>query len=259
MRNALNEEEMRELQSLVEGINPEGLAKVVRHSIHRIGKNVHGEFGIHFTQLEEEAAGAVPMAIFWQDSNPSQHMSRKMFLSILEFVAEQAIDEHDSENSAMSAGVKKLETALEALKKEISAMPSMTYNDRYDSGFMESVESGTWTIQELPSPLTEAWESTDLDDVFVAETTQQRERQYPLYHRNEQKRRHSSSRGRGIEGVVERLPELRIRYESVQSSNSSGRALRRVRERLRTVNILRGSNMSPLVDEGASAPILGLK
>lgn len=253
--NALSEEEMRELQSQVEGIDPEGLAKVIYDSINRVGKHVRGEFGVHFTQLEEEAVGAVPIASCWQDDSPPQQMSRKSFLSILEFVAEQILHECESDNGDLSPGVNQLEEALEALKKEISALPSMTYHDRSDSGFTESVDSGFLILQDPPTPLTDVWDSDDPDEVFIETPTptQQGEEQHPTY-RNEQNRRHSSSRIRGIEEVMERLPELRFRYgEGVRTSK---RALRRVRERFRAVNILRKPGMSPLVEEGASAPML---
>lgn len=58
MGNVLSEEELQELKSQAEEINPGCLAKVIRHAIHREGKHVPDEFGIHFAEDPDE--GAIP-------------------------------------------------------------------------------------------------------------------------------------------------------------------------------------------------------
>ena len=261
MGNVLSEEELQELKSHIVGITPDSLAKVIRHTIDGEGKFVPGEFGIHFAPDLEGVA--LPLVYFWQDNCPTQRMTKKNFLCVLEFVGEETLANctNRAANTPVDDDVMRLILAMESLRKELNATGyrtqlglemSSSHGDRNDSGFTESTTTSpppdAETVPETDSLLQHQQAAahaneSESDDVFddapqhvpvTGAVTSLRQ----LY-----------AQQKGIAGVLNRLPELRIR---LQEERNQSTAVQRVRTRLQSFSSSSRSGsrdrLSPIID-----------
>ena len=232
MGSALSQEESKAIQPHLHGFEPASLASVIWDSLNKVGVDDEMEkMGIDFGTNDEEGQAGV---VFWDESGVTQ-LPRKVFLQVLEYVAEQTIDSYESnydldKSPALAATVHKLQLAFAHLRREIQSMKGdedvSVYRERLDSGVSveQSDSEGTSIVEELRTRKGSwHWANGEPDD----------------FARLHERRRSS----KGIVGVVERLPELRRRYEQ-ESRNSP---LGRVRNKLRALSILQRGSVTPSV------------
>ena len=192
MGSALSEKEVTVLQPHLQGFEAASLASVIWDAINQVGVDDEQEkMGIHFE------TGDTPAAIFWDETGP-QHLPRKAFLQVMEMVAERTIESsYDLEKSkALGAVVSKLKLALVYLQREIQSMKGeeggYSYRKHLESG--ASVTSAGDGIEEI--------RSHKISRSFAE--PEEGSHAHMLAHRQS---------GKGMEGVVERLPELKRRYQ----------------------------------------------
>ena len=284
MGNILTEEQFEELQSEMEGINPSSLAEVIRHALEGEGKHVPEEFCVHF--MPDPDGTEVPMVFFWQDKCPTQQMTKKNFLRILEYVGDKTLEKCPSD--ANDPDTLRLTLAMEALRKELNnsgykavlGIETLTIQpserERNDSGFAESPTCTPMSPQLLtvfetneqepevsrssPAPQ----QSDESDDVFTAVSVEDVPQRQPLSPVRSFRQLYNARRPKGIAGVVSRLPELRSRHsessrrESIDSITSFGS--RRMRDRLLSLgNISTGSRDHLLSIIDIESDIVGIK
>ena len=235
MGSVLSSKEHKAIESRIQGFEPSSLATVIWDSINQVGVDDEQEkLGIHFEDIEpnEDSETGGSKVTFW-DGDDAQQMPRKVFLEVMLLVGETTIknyeDNYDLEKSIqLGTAVNRLKLAVVHLKKEIDTVqdqPSASaYRHRLDSGI--NMDEADNMVEELRARRGSwMWSSGEVDpSTFNAS------------------RRRST---KGIEGVLDRLPELRRRY-SLSTEGSRSTTLGRVKNKLKVLSLLqKGSVVSP--------------
>ncbi len=222
MGSVLSKMEEQEMTSQLQGIEPASLAGIIWDTISSVGVDDESEkFGISFEGGKES-----PKIIFW-DNGEVTEMPKKVFLEILEMISERVIKTYETEynieeSQELKPGVDNLKLAKARLQEEIESLQGQEgakeYRGRLDS--IQSVEEESKAeemvqeVRQRRGSLT--WRSED--NLFDG-----------------RQRRLSS---KGLEGVVDRLPELRRRYEDAI------KPMQRVRKKIMALGIF-GSKINP--------------
>ncbi len=222
MGSVLSKMEEQEMTSQLQGIEPASLAGIIWDTINSVGVDDESEkFGISFEGGKES-----PKIIFW-DNGEVTEMPKKVFLEILEMISERVIETYETEynieeSQELKSGVNNLKLAKMRLQEEIESVQGQEgakeYRGRLDS--IQSVEEESKAeemvqeVRQRRGSLT--WRSED--NLFDG-----------------RQRRLSS---KGLEGVVDRLPELRRRYEDAI------KPMQRVRKKIMALGIF-GSKINP--------------
>lgn len=246
MGNVFSQEEKKELAPHLIGYEPAALASVMWDCINEIEMNDKEEnFGISFN-------GAVSSnhIIFWDDSDVTD-LPKNVFLEILKMLGEEVVrtfqDNYDLERSAqLNLAVNKLKISLKYLERHLSSLEGkvdvMEYRKSLcgqrknpDEG---SDESGDPWLVETKQPL-ESISSSDNDssETDLSEISSRKPDPIELpisgkpdssglppdtnthntnTHNNIMRRRSSVT---GITSVLDRLPELRGRLDSDNTSD----------------------------------------
>ena len=264
MGNVLSAKELHLIDPYLSGFNPSSLALIVWDSIGEVGQDDKDKgLGIHFSSNLEDP-GEHPMVTFW-DENGVEQLPRKVFLEILQFLAESTLKKSSSVSGeygtqVQATSVHKLKLALDALKAKLAALTDEEggeqYNKRVDSGIDSTSNADSHSesfLEELRAKnASYGWVTAndESDDVFISHTASS--------HHHSPKSPVAFGTSRGIEGVVERLPELRSRYEAqMQQKEAERKGLQnRVMNKIKALSVLKSATVSPGVadDEGTSLP-----
>ena len=142
MGNTLSTDEKQQLQPHLEGFNPASLSVIIWDTIKEVSQDDdQGGFGIHFSSPDEVKMYGNSTVTFWDD-NGLQQLPRKIFLQILQFVAETTLENYtmayDLEHSPeLQSGVFRLELALRNLVNEIDTLD----DDEDVKQYRERIES----------------------------------------------------------------------------------------------------------------------
>ncbi len=197
MGGALSKEEDTELTGELGGIDPTSMAAIVWDTINNIGvDNEMDKFGISFEGDKESSK-----VTFW-DKGDATEMPKRVFLEVIEAMCNGIIKAYETDydldqSPELNTGIDKLKMAHRHLQMGIEALTNqegaLEYRRRLDS--QVSVETNA-TAEEM-----------------VAETRQRRgSMSWSNANLFDSGRRRSSNRG--LEAVIDRLPELRRRYET---------------------------------------------
>ena len=192
MGAALTASEKEQASHTLEGLNPAGLTAVIWDSISEVGMDDGHEYvGIQF---DTDDAG-YSRVVLWDSDGPPLQMPRKVFLEILLFASTEILNKDNVERAKSSDEFERLALAIQHLQQEVDSCPGETagkYRQLLQGAYVPQVSveevrirRGSWT-----------WANGDAD-VDNGSSIQARRRRNTV----------------GIEAVVERLPELRKRYE----------------------------------------------
>lgn len=227
MGSTLSMSEERELAIQLQGLEPASLASIIWDSINSVGVDDKQEkFGIDFSGGKDSQK-----VTFW-DSGDVTEMPRKVFLEIIQMASEKIISEYENnydleKSHELQTPVNKLRLAKQYLQREIRLLEGQVNIKEY----CENLESGTSAKDELK------------DENFVEEVRTRRatwvwsngghSKSNDGY--NPSRRRTS----KGLEAVVDRLPELRSRYEATTGRKD---VLRRVQKKLLAISNFRNKS-----------------
>lgn len=217
----LSKREERELAIHLQGIEPVSLATIIWDSINCVGvDDEHAKFGIDFSG--GKVSSDSPKVLFW-DKGDATGMPRKVFLEILQMVSEKIIEDYENnydleKSHELQSAVNKLRLAKQHLQKEIRLVDGQVGAKEY----RERLDSGICTEEEQPTAEDLVDEVRTRRGSWMWTTGEQHS--FDSY--NGGRRRMS----KGLEAVVDRLPELRRRYET--SNGGPVKSLRRVRNKL---------------------------
>ena len=232
MGNILTFKEQKALKPHLQGIEPASLAAIIWDSINYVGVDDDTEkIGIHFTNGTEFEDSGQARVIFWDDIGATD-LPRKVFLEILLMMGEQIVNEYESNYDLERAtdigtAVNKLQLALVSLHETIGGLSqeegAKTYRDRIDSG------------ASLPGD--------QISDNLIEEI---RTRRGSYMWTNGEQGRESMNvkrrQSKGIEGVIDRLPELRRRYDKTVGGTSK---LDRVRKKIKILTMFQKGSIAP--------------
>ena len=213
MGTVLSAIEKEQASHTLEGINPVGLTAVIWDSINQVGMDdAHEYVGIQF---DTDDAG-YSRVIFWDADGPPLPMPRKVFLEILLFASTDILKAIKSTES--SDEFERLTLAIKHLQQEVDSCPGETveeYRKLLDDGRVPN--SPQESVEEVRVRRGSClWANGDADAENWSSI---------------QARRRRSRSTKGIEGVVERLPELRKRYEAT--------IITRIRNKLKAIFMFR--------------------
>ena len=245
MGNVLSYKEQKALKPHLQGIEPASLAAIIWDSINLVGVDDDLEkIGIHFINESELDDSSQSQVIFW-DENGATDMPRKVFLEVLLMIGEQIVNEYESnydleKATDLGTAVNKLQLALVSLNETIQSLPdegSKTYRERLDSGVLTSDEHISDNLIEKVRTRRGSYMWTNGETENLPTNVGRR-------------------RSKGIEGVIDRLPELRRRYDkAIGGSNNS---LDRVRSKIKILTMFQKGSVAPTAileeDEGYTQP-----
>lgn len=231
MGNILTSKEQKALKPHLQGIEPASLAAIIWDSINFVGVDDDIEkLGIHFvngTDFEESGQARV---IFWDDSRASE-LPRRVFLEILLMVGQQLVNEYESNYDLETAtdlgtAVNKLQLALLSLHETIDGLSS----EEGAKAYRERVDSGAG-LTDYP-----------ISD-NVIEKIRTRRGSY-MWTNGEPENDATTNRrqSKGIEGVIDRLPELRRRYDKTVGGSSK---LDRVKNKIKILTLFQKGTIAP--------------
>ena len=216
MGATLSKDEEQELTSHLLGIEPASLAAIIWDTMNNVGvDDENDKFGINF-EGESEAS----RVMFW-DKGEATEMPQRVFLEILEMMSGRIINTYETDynldkSPELKVGVDKLVLARQHLKSEIGSMHGQECAKDYRCR-MDSIVS--------------------IEDEGIAEEMVQevRQRRGSMMWNNgetsvDNRRRMTN---RGLEAVVDRLPELRKRYEAA----TKGQGMKKVRNKILALRI----------------------
>lgn len=246
MGNILSYKEQKALKPYLQGIEPASLAAIIWDSINFIGVDDDiGKLGIHFvsgTEFEDQGQARV---IFWDDVGATD-LPRKVFLEILLMVGYKLLMEYENNydlerTTDLGTAVNKLQVALVSLQETIDGLSgeesARTYRERLDSG-----------VNTSDGPISDNL----IEEIRTRRGSCMWTNGEPESQSINTKRRQS----KGIEGVIDRLPELRRRYD--KAVGGSDKPLDRVRNKIKILTMFQKVSVSPSTileeDEGAPYP-----
>ena len=159
MGNTLSTDEKQQLQPYLEGFNPALLSVIIWDTIKEVSQDDdQDEFGIHFSTPDEVKMYGNSTVTFWDD-NGLQQLPRKIFLQILQFVAETTLENYtmayDLEHSPeLQSGVFRLELALKNLVNEIDTLDDDEDVKQYRERIESETESENKNNEQDPVPNT---------------------------------------------------------------------------------------------------------
>ena len=159
MGNTLSTDEIQQLQPYLEGFNPALLSVIIWDTIKEVSQDDdQDEFGIHFSTPDEVKMYGNSTVTFWDD-NGLQQLPRKIFLQILQFVAETTLENYtmayDLEHSPeLQSGVFRLELALKNLVNEIDTLDDDDDVKQYRERIESETESENKSNEQDPAPNT---------------------------------------------------------------------------------------------------------
>ena len=242
MGQSLSKEELQLLQPHLASFDPSALATVVWDAIQEVALDNKDEgFGIHFNTSDDNN----PIVTFWDETGINR-IPKKTFLEILQYVGECTMTSA-SENgcgcsskaphSEMGCGLHRLKLALDQLNIKIEKLTpikgdSKTYHISVDSG-IETTTNNNRSSGSASEKLHKLrlksgscdWVSSD-DDVFEDPCNVTGKR-----------RNSSGTPSKGMEAVVNRLPELRSRYENSLSAPLESGLPQRVMSKLKVFSM----------------------
>lgn len=233
MGSVLSVREQKALKPHLQGIEPGSLAAVIWDSINSVGVDDDIEkLGIHFVNGTEFEDGGLARVIFWDEIGASD-MPRKVFLEVLLMVGEEIMQEYENNydletSTDLGTAVNKLQVAMVSLRETIDDLTdeesAKTYRERLDSGV---------SINEDPVS----------DDLI--EEIRTRRGSYMWTNGEPESEVYTGRRqSKGIESVIERLPDLRRRYDKA-IKNSSNKPLERVRQKIKILNMFQKGSVAP--------------
>ena len=247
MGNILSYKEQKALKPHLQGIEPASLAAIIWDSINFIGVDDDMEkLGIHFvsgTELEDQGQARV---IFWDDVGVTD-LPRKVFLEILLMIGEQLMKEYESNydlerTTDLGTAVNKLQVALVSLQETLDVLSgeegAKTYRERLDSGANTNNGSISNNLIEEIRSRRGSYMWTNGEPVSQSINTKHRQ-------------------SKGIEGVFDRLPELRRRYDKIVGG--SDKPLDRVRNKIKILTLFQKGIVAPtsiLEEDDECAPYL---
>ena len=216
MGTVLSADEKKRAAQYLDGLKTVGLTAVIWDSINQVGlDDVHDHIGIQF---DEDDAG-YSRVVFWDAEGPSLQMPKKVFLEILLF-ASNVIFKDIAERTGSTDEVERLARAIAHLKHEVDSCPGETvevYRKFLDDGYVpNSVQQSVEEVRVHRETITSANSDVEVEN-------------WSSIHA---RRRRSTM---GIEGVVERLPELRKRYEHETN------LITRIRNKLKAILMFRSN------------------
>ncbi|XP_064396573.1 uncharacterized protein LOC135343542 [Halichondria panicea] len=225
MGSVLSKMEEKEMTSYLQGIQPASLASIVWDTINSVGVDDESEkFGISF-----EGEKKSPKVMFW-DNGEVTEMPRKVFLEILEMMSGRVLEAYETEynieeSPELKSGVDKLKLAKTRLQKEIESLRghegAKDYRKRLDSiQRVEDESKAKEMVQEVRQRRGSMTWSISEDNLL-----------------DERERRLSN---KGLEGVVDRLPDLRRKYEDSIKRNP----FEKVRKKIIALGLF-GSKINP--------------
>lgn len=248
MGHVLSKEEVQVLQPHLLGFNPSSLAAVIWDTIQEVSQDNKDEgLGIHFSTTSE-GHHETPMVTFWDELGVGQ-LPRKVFLEILQFIGEftmNSVSKNTPDLQVLSVtthDLHRLKLALNELNIKLASLTSeegsAIYRRRIDSGI--DIGSNTTSVAGSAEILDKLrvnngscdWINSE-DDAFLPQ--------------NPHLSQHGNRGSKGMEAVVERLPELRTRYERSLSVESDRNVLQqRVLGKLKVLSVLKsGRTSSPM-------------
>ena len=241
MGGALSQAEKKQLLPHLQGFNPHTLSTIIWDTINLVGVDDQREMiGIQFNEPEcnqkedkeekekkeegeedGEKKPKEPSVTFW-DSETVQNLPLPIFIDILAYVGEETIKEYEAnynleEENEFTAGVKKLKHALEYLQGTMQSMErsetAREYRNRIDRRLNSDAHSKRNMIEEVRERHgTQMWLAGELE--------------------------HHEGGGnkvkKGMEGMVDRLPELQKRYGTASSTTAN--VLKRATRRMSLMN-----------------------
>lgn len=233
MGSTLSCKEQRALKPHLQGIEPASLAAIVWDSINMVGVDDDIEkLGIHFVNGTELDDCGQARVIFWDEIGATD-MPRKVFLEVLLMVGEETVTEYESNydlntSTDLGTAVNKLQLALASLRDNIDGLSreegAKAYRDRLDSGV---------SINDDPVS----------DDLIEEIRTRRGSYMWTNGEPDSEPANMGRRQSKGIEGVIDRLPELRRRYD--KAIGSSGRSLDRVRKKIKILTMFQKGNVAP--------------
>ena len=234
MGNLLSVREQRALKPHLQGIEPSSLAAIIWDSMNLVGVDDDVEkLGIHFMNESEFEEGGQARVVFWDEIGATD-MPRKVFFEVLLLVGEEIVEEYENNydleiSTDLGTAVKKLQLALVSLRESIDTLTNeegaKTYRERLDSGGDKNEEPASDDlIEEIRSRRgSYMWTNGEPDSEALYNTG----------------RRAS----KGIEGVIDRLPDLRRRYD--KAVGTSNKPLERVKQKIKILSMFQKGNVSP--------------
>lgn len=192
MGSVLSADEKRRVSEYVEGFNAAGLTAVIWDSINQVGlDDIHQNLGIQF---DTDDAG-YSRVVFWSAQDPPLPMPRKVFLEILLFISSEVF-KNSVQLTKSSDESNRLALAIAHLQQEIDSCPGETAAEHRqllaDGHVLDNLKE---SVEEVRVPCIWANNGAEVGNWSSVQA----------------ERRRST---KGIVGVVERLPELRKRYEA---------------------------------------------
>ena len=220
MGTVLSANEKKQASHYLNGIRTVGLTAVIWDSINQVGlDDVHEHIGIQF---DVDDAG-YSRVVFWDAEGPSLQMPRKVFLEILLFASNEAFKDI-AERTGSSDEVERLARAVTHLQHEVDSCPGQTaeeYSKLLNDGHIPNSCSVQDSVEEV-----RVRRGTIIDQVNVNSDVD-----VDNWSSIHSRRRRST---KGINAVVERLPELRKRYEAS--------IITRIRNKLKAISLFRSSH-----------------
>ncbi len=217
MDQSLSKEELQLLQPHLVSFDTSALATVIWDAIQEVALDNKDEgFGIHFSTSDDNN----PIVTFWDETGINR-LPRETFLEVLRYIGECTMTSA-SENgcgcsskaphSEKGCGLHRLKLALDQLNIKIAQLTNEADSKKYrisvDSGIEtttnnnRSSRSASETLHKLRLQSGSCDLVSSDDDVF----------QDPC-NASGKRRNSSATPSKGMEAVVNRLPELRSRYE----------------------------------------------
>ena len=239
MGNLLSVREQKALKPHLQGIEPSSLAAIILDSINLVGVDDDVEkLGIHFMNDSEFEEGGQARVIFW-DEIEATDMPRKVFLEILQLVGEEIVEEYENnydldKSTDLGTAVKKLQVALVSLRETIDTLT----NEEDAKAYRERLDSGEDTNED------------SLSGKLIQEIRSRRGSYMWTNGEAEGEAWYNSGRrvSKGIEGVIDRLPDLRRRYD--RAVGTTNKPLERVRQKIKILNMFhKGSDSTETFHE----------
>lgn len=234
MGSVLSAREQKALKPHLQGIEPSSLAAVIWDSINSVGVDDDIEkLGIHFVNGTEFEDGGQARVIFWDEIGASD-MPRKVFLEVLLMVGEEIVKEYENNydletSTDLGTAVNKLQVAMVSLRETIDGLAdeecAKTYRERLDSGV---------SMNEDPAS----------DDLIEEIRTRRGSYMWTNGEPESEPAYTGRRQSKGIESVIERLPDLRRRYDKAINSNSN-KPLERVRQKIKILNMFQKGSVAP--------------
>lgn len=257
MGNVFSPAEKKEIAPHFDGIQPVSLAMVIWDSINEEGMDSRdqedGSIGISF---DGDGSEAGKNSITFWDNGETTTLPKNVFLEIMKMTGEQVVkvfeDNYDLQRSKeLGESVAVLKAALEQLEEHMSTIESAVsvaeYRRLVDSETeLEEMESEDETPVAAALDIKVPVPPPPTDDIDADNSDSDDEVATPPPNHLLQRRRST----RGIEGVMDRLPELRRRFsddEPETPTTPTSPAFDKVRKKVKLLSIfhIRRDEVSP--------------